>query len=277
MSGFSTSWLALREPVDLRARSSAVADAVQSRFMTRDSLRIVDLGCGTGSNLRGTAPLLPRQQSWTLVDYDAGLLTAARAELTAWAEASHDDGGVLRLKKGRQTIDVTFRKIDLANDLEGIFETDPQLVTAAAFFDLVSSDFIRSFARMVATRKAAFHTVLTYNGVSQWKPRHPLDQTVISAFHRHQATDKGFGPACGPTAAAHLADQFRINDYLVSEGDSPWHLSGKHEALIADLRAGHVKAAVQTRLVDQARADEWAKADRSEVIIGHTDTFAVPA
>ncbi|MEO1280916.1 MAG: class I SAM-dependent methyltransferase [Pseudomonadota bacterium] len=276
MTGFSTSWLALREPADLRARSSDIADAVQARFFSREHIKVVDLGCGTGSNLRGTAALLPNFQSWTLVDYDAGLLTAARAELSDWAEKSVDDGGVLKLEKGRQRLEVTFEKRDLSKGVGPVLESKPDLVTAAAFFDLVSSDFIRSFVGSVVEARAAFLTVLTYNGISQWAPRHPLDQSIISAFHHHQATDKGFGPASGPTAPAHLADQFKINGYIVSEGDSPWRLNDSHAQLIADLRAGHVAAARDTKLVDADTATKWGALDRTGVVIGHTDTFAVP-
>ena len=35
-------------------------------------ITVVDLGCGTGSNLRATAPLLGPEQHWTLVDYEPG-------------------------------------------------------------------------------------------------------------------------------------------------------------------------------------------------------------
>lgn len=276
MSGFSTAWLALREPADMRARSRDIADAVQARFMTRDVVHVVDLGCGTGSNLRGTAPLLPLKQSWTLVDHDAGLLTAARAELAQWADEAQDRNGVLHLIKGRQAIDVSFKRADLAAELDDALGGPCDLVTAAAFFDLVSPAFIRDFARAVAERRAAFLTVLTYNGLTHWTPRHPLDREILAAFHRHQASDKGFGPAAGPSAPAHLADQFRLKGYLVSEGDSPWRLGGNDAALIADLMAGHVSAARDTKLVADADLSKWGALDKTAVEIGHTDTFAVP-
>lgn len=73
VSGFDPTWLALREPADHRSRNQDVADALAARFALRDSVNVVDLGCGTGSNLRAMAELLPKNQSWTLVDHDPAL------------------------------------------------------------------------------------------------------------------------------------------------------------------------------------------------------------
>ena len=78
MSGFSAEWLALREPADHASRNRSVAGGLAGYFGNRDSVVVVDLGCGTGSNLRATSQLLPDRQSWTLVDYDLDLLAAAR-------------------------------------------------------------------------------------------------------------------------------------------------------------------------------------------------------
>ena len=70
MSGFSSSWLTLREPYDRRARNAAVLDAVASWAAQRPSVAAVDLACGLGSTLRAVAERLPRRQSWRLVDND---------------------------------------------------------------------------------------------------------------------------------------------------------------------------------------------------------------
>ena len=87
MSGFSADWLALREPADHAARNGDVLAHVARHVAGRDHLSIIDLGCGAGSNLRGFALSLPaRRQSWTLIDYDAALLKAARERLIAWAD-----------------------------------------------------------------------------------------------------------------------------------------------------------------------------------------------
>jgi len=58
MSTFSAEWLSLREGADERARNKDVANAFSAWFMQRPSVSVVDLGSGTGANLRAVAPLL---------------------------------------------------------------------------------------------------------------------------------------------------------------------------------------------------------------------------
>lgn len=193
MSGFDPAWLALREPADHRARDAGLAAAMAARFALRDRLSVVDLGCGSGSNLRALAESLPAMQSWTLVDYDPALLAAARTALTRWAESATalEDDGVTLVTKGRR-IDVRFLRYDLNDDLYAVLGAAPDLVTAAAFFDLASPAFIRRLAEAVIARRAVFYTVLTYNGIQHWTPRRPADNQMTAAFNRHQMTDKGF-------------------------------------------------------------------------------------
>ncbi|MGL4239783.1 MAG: SAM-dependent methyltransferase, partial [Beijerinckiaceae bacterium] len=71
---FSAEWLALREPCDHASVTPEVRAALSARFSGQATIRVVDLGCGAGSNLRGTFAALGREQRWTLVDYDRGLL-----------------------------------------------------------------------------------------------------------------------------------------------------------------------------------------------------------
>ena len=54
MSGFSPEWLELREAADHRARDGLLAMALADRLQKRPSIQVVDLGCGTGSNIRAT-------------------------------------------------------------------------------------------------------------------------------------------------------------------------------------------------------------------------------
>jgi SAM-dependent methyltransferase len=282
MSGFSPEWLALREAADHRSRAAALADTLRSFLMQRETIRVVDLGCGTGSNLRATSALLPNHQSWTLVDYDAALLAAARETLARWADRAETDGDRLILTSGPRTIEVTFRQADLVTDLETVLPTTgvakPDLVTASAFFDLASEAFIRRFAKAVAKTRAIFYTVLTYNGIQRWAPRSPVDQQMTSAFCAHQMTDKGFGVAAGPTAAGTLAGALGAFGYAVSEGDSPWRLAAPVDAkLINELATGFAGAVRETGQVASGDIDGWLAKTFTGAEVGHNDTLALPS
>lgn len=277
MSEFSPEWLDLREPADLRARSSEITNTVSARFALRDDVRVLDLGSGTGANLRATAPLLPERQTWKLVDREAGLHEAAKARLIAWADAAEFAGDDLHLHKDGREIHVTFTVADLASETKALIDEPVHLVTASAFFDLASQDYIRALAKAVAERRAAFYAVLTYNGQRRWTPHRPADNQMAAAFHRHQMRNKGLGDASGPLAAAHLADQFRLNGYAVIEGDSDWHLERGERMLIEELVRGHAVAVSEIGGVDAKTIVDWVNVPRTGVIVGHTDTFAVPA
>ena len=146
-----------------------------ARLALRQQISVTDIGCGTGSNLRAMATLLPAQQSWTLVDYDAELLRVAREELAGWSDDASLEDETLCLRKGGFNIRVSFRQSDLNADLDGALGAGSDLITAAAFFDLASERFMRRFAQAVAARRAVFYTVLTYNGICRWQPHHHAD------------------------------------------------------------------------------------------------------
>ena len=276
MSAFSAEWLALREGADARARNHDIVQAVSAWFQLRDHISVVDLGSGAGANLRAVAPLLPARQRWHLVDKDEALFAAAKIALRKWADKTEMAGDTLRLTKGSAEIEVHFQITDLAHDLDSVLAVKPDLVTASAFFDLVSPDFIRALARQIATTRAALYATLTYNGVQRWSPHRPSDSQMAAAFNRHQMTDKGFGPAAGPTAAGLLADQLRLEDYTVLEGESPWVLGQNDRSLLEELQRGHALAVMETKALDNKAVETWIKVIRAAAEVGHTDVFATP-
>jgi trans-aconitate methyltransferase len=84
---------------------------------------LIDLGCGTGSNLRFLAPHLPPTQRWTCIDHDPALLAC--------------------LAEARPTgIEVATRKLDLARDLDALPIRPGTGVTAAALLDLTSAAWL---------------------------------------------------------------------------------------------------------------------------------------
>ncbi|MGE0626827.1 MAG: class I SAM-dependent methyltransferase [Hyphomicrobiaceae bacterium] len=274
---FSPQWLDLREPADHRARNDALARKLAVALDRTRAPSIVDLGCGTGSNLRALAPQLGQLQTWTLVDYDSTLLDAARKRLAQWAERYETKGDELVLERSGQLITVRFRQADLVHGLDSAIGEAVDLVTAAALFDLCSANFIAEAAAAVADRTALFYTVLTYNGRQTWTPPHPADAEMLAAFNIDQQTDKGFGTAVGPDAAAELAKAFRRKGVHVMEAESPWALGTADAPLIAELARGCADAAAKTGRVADAIVDDWRSIDRRAAVVGHTDTLALPA
>jgi hypothetical protein len=278
MSGFSVDWLSLREPLDHQSVNAQVRASFVCDFGSRASVRITDLGCGSGSHLRSLAPHLGAQQSWRLVDYDAALLQAARDILGRWSDSAENRGEQLFLRKDGRSIDVTFLQADLVRDLDAVVDHEADAITSAAFFDLASPDFIARFAAAMAARTLPLYTILTYDGREIWTPTHHADEAVLSAFHAHQATDKGFGAAAGPRATGMLAQAFTAQNYKVETGSSPWRLGPFDRHLMQELARGIANAVSETGRLPPEQIAEWLAthlhAEACE--IGHQDLYAKP-
>jgi len=278
MNGFSTDWLGLREEADQRARDADLEARLAAHFARREALRIVDLGCGTGANARALAAHLPRVQQWRFLDNDRALLAAARARMAEWGAAAGDPHCDLHMLAQSKQLHICFEQADLSGDLSAAIGPSDDLVSAAAFFDLVSAEWIARLVETVAAAGAAFYTVLIYDGEEVWMPPHAADDAVLAAFHQHQRGDKGFGPAAGPNAADVLIRRFAEAGYHVYAAPSPWRLEAPDRALIAALAEGTAKAACETGLIDAATAEAWraARVSAEAAIIGHVDLLALP-
>jgi hypothetical protein len=277
MSGFSSDWLSLRESADHRARDKDLLARLAHYFDGWNSISICDLGTGTGSNLRATVPYLCQWQQWTLVDHDPELLAAARIEIAAWAGVPHPRAPNFEVSKFGRTIEVSLKTADLSSD-PAAWEVHPDLVTAAALFDLVSAEWIERFVKAVAEEKAVFYTALTHSKPAVWKPLHPADRAVTAAFDRHFGGDKGFGLSAGSHATQLLADAFTAAGYEVLRRDSSWRLGEEDRRLIAELASGYAKAVSETGLVPPEQVSAWltARANGGTCVVGHEDLLAFP-
>lgn len=278
MGGFSTDWLALREAADHEARNEQVLAAVGAHFAAKPSLTVVDLGCGTGSNLRGSFAVLPARQHWTLVDHDPRLLAAARETLASWADEARELGEELVIDKAGKSITVDFRQADLNTDLEWVLGWQPDLVTAAALFDLASKRWIERFVAALASQRLPLYTVLTYDGREKWQPPHTADARILAAFAHHQRTDKGLGPAAGPEATEIMAEAFRRSGFAVSTADSSWQIAENRRALAQALLQGIADAVLETGHVEVDVVQDWlaVHAASASGLIGHNDLWARP-
>ena len=265
MSSFRADWLSLREPYDRTARNAEIADAVAAAFGAHPAISIVDLACGTGSTLRAICPRLPARQDWRLVDNDLGLLLRAGA-------APSPSG-----------VRVTTVPVDLARDLEAALDGPLDLVTTSALLDLVSEDWLQRLAVETAARNLPIYATLTFDGRAELEPGDPLDDAVTAGVNRHQRTDKGFGPALGPAAAAAAVKGFGQARYTVVQGRSDWSFAPPDRAIQLAIRAGWATAAREIGAVSLADGASWLARRRafiasghSRIRVGHVDFFATP-
>ena len=277
---FDSAWLALREPVDHHSRAAAATSLLAPAWRAGGWSRIVDLGSGTGSNLRYLAPKLPGVRHCVLVDHDADLL--ARAAAPEGAEVTCVVG-------------------DLAGaGLETVRQSDADLVTGSALLDLVSKDWLDALAAACREAGCAALFALTYDGGIQWQAaaddRRPADDPddglVRRSVNAHQRRDKGLGPALGPLAGLTAEMIFRAAGYRVWLLPSAWRL-GPDEAELARALVDGWEAAAVEELGDTSPEDgpaaanrmrAWAARRRATIEngrfglrVGHLDLLALPA
>jgi len=263
---FDASWLALREPVDHRSRAGALLPLLKVVWRRRHWSQVVDLGSGTGSNLRYLGSRLPDGQVWTLVDHDPDLLERATAPDRV---------------KGLSRVcgDVADAGLELVKDAD--------LVTGSALLDLVSEEWLRTLAE--ACRQAACGVLfaLSYDGAIAWNgegaEEAPMDILTRDAVNAHQRRDKGLGPALGPTAGPVARTLFEHVGYRTWFLPSPWRLDRRDSVLAGALVDGWERAALEESPVLRDRIREWAERRRRrvasgefELTVGHVDLLALP-
>jgi SAM-dependent methyltransferase len=263
MSGFSGEWLALREGADAKARSLALLD--QMRLPGTGVLHVIDLGAGTGSNLRFLAPRFAREQMWQLVDADEALLKSVAAPQT------------------QAILSVRTLRADLALELNAVPFDECHLLTASAFFDLVSKDWVETLAQQAArARIPNCLFVLNVDGRIEWSPEDAMDAKIAALFNADMRRDKGFGPALGPDAAQTLGVAFEGAGYEVRIADTPWRLGGEDAGLQRRLLEGYVNAASEQAPELGADISAWAMRrmqylddGHSRLLVGHRDVLAL--
>ena len=284
MSDFSARWLALREPADRAARSERLAKRFAAALRTP---RIFDLGAGTGANARYLAPLIAGDQEWILVERDPALRATQKSAFRAWARRQRyrcvETARAIVVEANGARWRFRSRATDLAGGCAGVPVRPGDAVTAAAFFDLVSSGWLARFAAWLADRRAPFLGGLTVDGRRLWQPALSTDALIDLAFRRDQARDKGFGPALGAAAADALPRALRAAGFAVTTAAGDWRLGGETRSLCAALaraNAGVARAAWPERkqMIDNWRRKRLKDAEdgRLALVVGHRCVLALP-
>ena len=274
---FDETWLKLREPIDQRSRPAVAPTLIKQAWQKHGWKRVLDLGAGTGSNVRYLSPLLPSPQQWTLIDHDEELLAAGAMPETA--------GSVTRVVRNLSS--------GISQEIEA---ADAEFVTASALLDLVSDSWMAETVETCRLRRCGVYFSLNYDGSIQWHAAvnnlqladDPDDAAVRQAVNTHQRGDKGFGPALGPMASLKAEAAFRAAGYQVWLLQSRWQLGPADSTVVNMLVNGWESAAVEhagseSRRGDRDRFRMWAERRRETVAqgnfgltVGHLDLIALP-
>jgi len=242
MTGFASGWLELREGYDHAARSADLMRRFAALLPQRP--RIVDLGAGSGSNLRALAPFVPDAR-WRLVDDDDALLAIAR----------------------QRCGDVACERRDLANDLAAAIG-DAQAIAASALADLVSEAWLDRLLALAAQRGLPVLLALTTDSAPELLPASPGDAAIVAGFTRDQARDKGFGPALGAHAPDALAAAAARRGYRLEAAASDWYLAPGDRAMLEAMLGFLADAAGAAEPASRAAVDAWHEARRADAAAG---------
>lgn len=274
MSGFAEDWLTSREALDHEVRSARLADA----FAAASGSRLLDLGTGTGSNIRYLAPRLGADQRWIALDHDPALLDAARRSFATFATqrnfALTAEESTIRMIGGSHRIEVTSRVHDLAHlavlDLEGL-----DGVSAAALLDLTSAAWLDRLADRLTEAGTPALFALSFDGRLVFSPEDERDEEARRRLVLHQRIDKGFGPALGAGAVGHLAARLDRAGRRVELACADWCLNRGRRALTAMFLDGLADVLDETPGPDLAawlaRRRRDLKDDRLQIRVGHQD------
>jgi hypothetical protein len=279
---FDSHWLALREPFDRRARSTALATRLAQALPANPWL--IDLGAGTASLFRFLAPLIGGAQSWTFVDSDSALLDAAFSVTADWAmtrghRITHTDS-TLRIHTPAGIWQMDGEIHDLANMPGDLPLREADAVVCSALLDLVSQNWIERFSR---TLRVPFLAALSVDGRDAWLPHHQADALIRAGFRRDQARDKGFGRALGPAAPAVAMRLLAARGFHLLSAPSDWIIPRPALAMAHALIGGTATAARSALPAHRAAIAAWEAArhrqsmiSRVAIRIGHRDILALP-
>lgn len=217
-------YLRAKRTVDDRALNRRVLEEFETRLVALDTpIRILEVGAGTGTMPRRLAAwgMLPDDVRYRCVDRNPESVAAARERIptelaTHGYEVDTDESGrAIRATRDGSRLEITVEEGDAIDAA-----TAANAVIGCAFFDLVSLPDTLSALREAAGDQTHLYAPITFDGLTGFVPAHPLDESIVLAYHRHmRERDQPGGPAAG---RALLEAVSTVGGEVLGAGGADW-------------------------------------------------------
>ena len=284
-----TQWLAHRFACDAEARHPEIEHKFLSFFEQHQTpLKLVDVGSGTGANVRYYFDRIPHQQEWILVEQDARLRDDCRQSLAHFAEQRGYDwqpqNDTFQLTDGQKTATVTFvpGHIERIEQLVDLSQTD--VVTANAVFDLVPFEQFDALVGKLVQHDVCLLATLNYYETS-FLPFSEHDHRFVGWYHMHMKRPQPMGIAMGADCSEEMLDLLAQHHMMIEQEGSQWHLKKNattmHHYLLHFIE--HAVAELNLSADEQQDVERWLEHKKKlcrerelEIIVDHSDIFAYP-
>lgn len=272
----SPEWLGQRRRADHQAREQAAElvealnEHLESAAGAGQTLTVIDVGAGTGSNLAWLAPRLDCVQRWILLDHDTQVLSAVDhpEEIDGVAE-------IVRVVGSVQQLPALVRDLDAADGAV--------LVTCSALLDVLSRDDAEALAETICgaagSRGTAALLSLSVTGEVDFFPPHPFDESIAAAFNAHQRREGRLGPDAVETLVPMLQECGGPTALRATD----WQLDHSAEAVLEPYVTERAEVAVEHDPGLASAAEVWVKdrlaqvaAGQLRVRVGHADVLRLP-
>ncbi len=283
---FDPNWLETRYRFDSSARKNSTEKKMLDHFSSLANINIVDIGAGTGNNVRYYASFLPQNQNWLLLDSDSDLNSQSLVLLSQWAKKNHWS---YQLSENELRFQVATKTVTVKTKLGSLLELNKlvdlakvNLITANAVFDLFSSLQWKNFLSQLIPFSLPLLATLNYSEMNFF-PFCEINQKYIDIYNQHMTRKQKFGKAMGPDCAEQMSHVLTQYNYSTITGQSNWVINTKENFMLHFL-IGFMEKSVEEMIsapLEKKAFQQWVIKKRKEIEesrleakVHHIDIFA---
>jgi len=273
-------WLATRYAFDEKARNKQIEQQFL-HFLTRNkTVRLIDVGAGSGANCRYWIDKIPGNQQWILIEENPDFSKKSLSALQQFAQAR---GYACSLQKESLHIQTPTQTIHIKTIQGSLLEidqlaslSDTDAVVANAVYDLLTKDQFEEFISKIAPHRLVFLATLNYQNM-HFSPALPADEKMIGLYHAHMLRPQEEGVAMGPSCVAQMQETLQKHNYTLVVGESIWEIRNKDDKMMEFLldfmesSIGELSLSSEDSLLLKAWIKQKREANNLKLTIEHQD------